>query len=339
MTLTDFIEAMPKAELHVHLEGAVRPQTLLALARRNDVALPTSSVEGLREWYRFVDFPHFIEIYKQISQCIRTPEDIELVAREFLQERAAQNIRYTEVTYTPYTHVVQKGISFQEQFAALRRARAWGREALGVTMNLILDIAREVSPDEGRKTAEWAIAGMGQGVVALGLGGYEVGNPPEKFADVFALAHEAGLPSVPHAGETVGPESIWGAIDTLKADRIGHGIHCLQDAALVRTLRERQIPLEVCPTSNVHLMVVPSLQEHPLPRLIDEGLYVTINSDDPPLFNTTLTGEFQKIAGAFDYGEEELEALVMNAVRAALLDEAEKAALVESFQEEFAALR
>ena len=339
MTLTKFIKKMPKAELHVHLEGAVRPQTLLALARRHGIALPSDTIEGLRQWYRFTNFPHFVEVYKQISQCIRTPEDIELITREFLQQCAEQNVRYVEAIYTPYTHYQQKGLRFARQFAALTEARAWGRETLGVHMNLILDISREVPAEEGRVTAGWAIQGMGQGVVALGLGGNEAGNPPEKFAEAFAMAEEAGLPSVPHAGETAGPESIWGALQVLKAVRIGHGVRCLEDPVLVEELRRRQIPLEVCPTSNVHLKVAPSLEEHPLPRLIEEGLRVTINSDDPPLFNTTLTGEYVKIAQTFGYDEADVERLVMNAVQAALVDEEERAEMVAAFEREFAEVR
>jgi aminodeoxyfutalosine deaminase len=339
VTITDFIRQMPKVELHVHLEGAVRPETLLKLARRHGVALPADTVEGLRDWYRFIDFPHFVEVYIKLSKCIRTAEDIELIAREFLEGQAAQNIRYSEVTYTAYTHYLQKGIDFADQLAALNRARAWGESELGVRMNLIIDIPREIPADKGPLTAEWAISGWGDGVVALGLGGYEVGNPPEKFADSFKLAEQAGLPSVPHAGETLGPESIWGALRTLNPVRIGHGVRCVEDPALVEELRERQIPLEICPTSNLCLGVAPDLASHPLPKLIDAGLYVTINSDDPPLFNTTLTEEYLKIADAYGYDESMIEKLVMNAVRVTLLDEADKAAMIKEFEAEFARLR
>ncbi len=339
MTLTDFIRRMPKVELHVHLEGATRPETLLKLARNHNIDLPADTVDGLRDWYRFIDFPHFIEVYIKLSECIRTAEDIELLTREFLGGQAAQNIRYSEVTYTAYTHYLQKGISFDDQLAAINRARAWADSELGVRMNLIVDIPREIPAEKGPMTAEWAINAWGNGVVALGLGGYEVGNLPEKFADSFKLAEEAGLPSVPHAGETLGPESIWGALRTLNAVRIGHGVRCIEDPDLVEELRERQIPLEVCPTSNLCLGVAPDLASHPLPQLLDAGLYVTINSDDPPLFNTTLTDEYLKIAEAYDYDEAMIEKLVMNAVRVTLLDEADKARMIEEFEAEFTRLR
>jgi aminodeoxyfutalosine deaminase len=330
--LAEFIRGMPKAELHVHLEGAVQPETLLELAQRNEVPLPASTVEELRAWYTFSDFAHFVEVYWQLSECFRTVEDIEFVAREFLRGQAEQNILYSEVTYTAYTHYAQKGITFPDQLAALNRARAWGEEALGVRMGLIIDIPREISADEGRICAQWAISGMGSGVVALGLGGDEAKYPPEKFTEAFAMAEEAGLPSVPHAGETAGPRSIWGALETLKAARIGHGVRCLEDRRLVRELRSRQIPLEVCPTSNLCLGVAPDLESHPLPRLIAEGLYVTIGSDDPAIFNTTLTDEYLKIATAFRYDRCDVVQLVMNAVRAALLDDEDKAAMVQAFE-------
>jgi adenosine deaminase len=332
MDLSEFVRRMPKAELHVHLEGSVQPETLLELSRRNNVPLPAETVEGLRAWYTFTSFEHFIQVYWQLSECFRAPEDIELVAREFLKGQAAQRILYSEVTYTAYTHYKQKGIPFDDQLAALNRARTWGEEALGIHMGLIIDISREILADEGKLCAQWAISGMDSGVVALGLGGDEAGHPPEKFAEAFALAEEAGLPSVVHAGETGGPESIWGALDTLKAVRIGHGVRCLEDPTLVRELRERQIPLEVCPTSNLCLGIVPDLRSHPLPQLVAEGLYVTIGSDDPALFNTTLTDEYLKIAAAFQYDERDLVGLVENAVGASLLNDEDRAAMKEVFK-------
>jgi aminodeoxyfutalosine deaminase len=339
MTLETYIRAMPKVELHVHLEGAIQPDTLLALARRNRIALPADTVDGLRRWYTFTDFAHFVEIYLAVSACIRTPDDVELIAREFLAGQAAQGIRYSEVTYTAFTHYHFKGLPFRDQLAALNRARAWASTELGVTMSLVIDIPRSISAESGLMVADWAIDGMGDGVVALGLGGPEIGNPPEKFADAFARARAAGLPGVPHAGETVGPASIWGALRTLDATRIGHGVRCLEDAALVAELRARQIPLEVCPTSNICLGVAPNLAEHPLPRLLEAGLYVTLNSDDPPMFNTSLTDEYLAVARTFGWGAGELEQLVLNAVRAALLPAGERAALESQFAAEFARLR
>jgi adenosine deaminase len=339
MSLESYIQAIPKVELHVHLEGSIRPETLLTLAQRHEVELPATTVEGLRDWYTFTDFDHFIEIYTTVCRCIRTPADIELITREFLIGQATQNIVHSEVTYTGYIQYRVNKIPFADQLAAINKARRWAEETLGITMGVVVDISRNISPEEGLLVADWAINGFGNGIIAFGLGGPEVGHPPEKFKAAFDRARAAGLPSVPHAGETVGPDSIWGALRWLRADRIGHGVRCLEDPLLVDELRARQIPLEVCPTSNVCLKVAPSLAEHPLPRLLAEGLYVTINSDDPPMFNTTLTDEYLAIAKTFQLNAATIEALLLNAVRASLLPPNDKVKLEQYFMNEFERLR
>lgn len=339
MSLADFIRAIPKAELHVHLEGSIQPDTLLGLARRHHVSLPADSVEGIREWYRFTDFAHFVDVYLTVSECLRSADDVELIAREFLMGQADQNIRHSEVTYTAITHYLQKGISFDEQLAALNRARDWAARELGVTMGMVIDIPRNIDARHGSMIADWAISGVGNGVVGFGLGGPERGNPPEKFAAAFERARAAGLPSVPHAGETEGPDSIWGALRVLNAVRIGHGVRCLEDPELVRELRERQIPLEVCPTSNVCLGVAPSIHGHPLPQLLSEGLYVTVNSDDPPMFDTSLSDEYVAVARAFDLNADRIEELVLNAVRASLLPAADRERMADEFAAQFEELR
>jgi adenosine deaminase len=340
VSLETFITVFPKVELHVHLEGSIRPETLLKLAHRNAVALPADSLEGLREWYTFTDFPHFVEIYMTIARCLRTPDDIELVTREFLQGQAEQNILHSEATYTAYTQYLQRGISFRDQLAAINRAREWAAKELGVTLLLIIDIVRErETPEEALTIADWAVGGMGEGVGALGLGGYEVGHPPEKFAAAFDRARAAGLPCILHAGETEGPASIWGALRAGHSVRIGHGVRCLEDPALVAEFRTRQVPLEVCPSSNVCLNVAPSLAQHPLPRLLAEGLYVTLNSDDPPMFNTTLTNEYRQAARTFGLSAEVLEQFSLRALRASLLPEADRLALEARFRSDFARLR
>jgi len=273
-----------------------------------------------------------------VSDCICTPDDIELIAREFLAGQAAQHILYSEVTYTAYRHYASKGISFNDQLAALNRAKNWAESELGVGMGLVIDIARITTPEEGLIVADWAISGMDDGVVALGLGGPEVGHPPEKFTAAFQRAQDAGLPAVPHAGETVGPESIWGAIRALNAVRIGHGVRCLEDSALVDYLRERQMPLEVSPTSNICLKVASDMAGHPFARLRDAGLYLTVNSDDPAMFNTTLTDEYLALTSTFGYGIPEIKELVLNGVRALLLPAEQRTMMERHFTREFGRL-
>lgn len=336
MTLTNFIAAMPKVELHVHIEGAVRPETLLTLAKKNNIELPVSTLDEVQAWYQFTDFSHFIQIYFLISSCIQTVEDIEFVVRDFLQGQAEQNIRYTEGTWTALTHYQSKGISFEDQMAAINRARKWANETLNTDLGIVVDISRSTTTyDESMMVAQWCLDAKDNPVVAFGIGGMEVGYPPSLFKDAFAFAHKNGLPIVPHAGETVGPESIWGAINDAHATRLYHGVRAIEDPELMTYLREKQIPLDICPTSNVCLGVVPSIKDHMLPQLLDEGLYITINSDDPPMFNTTLTQEFLAIAEAFALDRATIQNLLMNGVNASFLPDAKKSAMRDEFQAAF----
>lgn len=334
-----FITQMPKVELHVHLEGSVRPETLLKLAKRHHVALPADDMEGLRRWYAFRDFNHFIEIYMTISSCLRTAEDIELIAREFLVGQAEQNIVYSEVTFTPFNQFLNNQLGYHEQLDAVDRARAWGEKELGVHMGIIMDIPRIIPPGDGLIIADWAIKRYGDGLIAFGLGGPEVDNPPEKYRAAFDRVREAGIPCILHAGETVGPPSIWNAIRVADTKRIGHGVRAVEDPALIAYLRETQTPLEVCPTSNICLKVYPSLEKHVLPHLLQEGLYITINSDDPPMFNTTLTNEYLVCQQTFSWDMDTIEGLVLNAVNVTLLPVAERLDMQKSFEMEFQQLK
>ena len=326
---------MPKVELHVHLEGSVRPETLLKLAKRHQITLPADDVDGLRKWYTFRDFNHFIEIYATISSCLRTAEDIELITREFLRGQAEQNIIYSEVTFTPFSQFYNNQLGFHEQIDAVNHARAWAEKELGVRMGIIMDIPRIIPPEDGLTIADWAIERYGDGLIALGLGGPELDNPPEKFQAAFDRVRAAGLPCILHAGETVGPYSIWNAIRVADTKRIGHGVRAVEDPKLVEYLRETQIPLEICPTSNICLKVYPSLKEHRLPELMVQGLYVTINSDDPPMFNTTLTNEYLVCQKTFGWDVETIQQLVLNAVDVTLLPEKERLDMRHSFEEGF----
>ena len=337
-TIEEFIAQMPKVELHVHLEGSVRPVTLLKLAQRHQVALPADTIEGLREWYSFRDFNHFIEIYMAISSCLRTAEDMELIAREFLIGQAEQNILYSEVTFTAYNQYFNNGLGFHEQLEAINRARSWGERELGVRMGLIMDIPRLIPAEEGMLIADWMIERFGDGLIALGLGGPEVGHPPEKFQTAFERVLAAGIPCILHAGETDGPASIWSALRVADSRRIGHGVRAIEDPALMEYLQQTQIPLEVCPTSNICLKVFDAYEQHCLPQLMEAGLYVTINSDDPPMFNTTLTNEFQIGHKVFGWDRPTIQGLVLNAVNATLLPKDERQTMQREFLAEFATL-
>jgi adenosine deaminase len=339
-SIESFITQMPKVELHVHLEGSVRPETLIQLASKYNIALPAKNLDELNAWYTFKDFEHFIEVYSTISSCFRHVDDIELITREFLIGQAAQNIKYSEVTFTPYSQFVNSGLGFHEQMDAVNKARLWAEKELGVQMAVIVDIPRLISSEEGDIIADWIIERYGDGMlIAMGLGGPEKGHPPIKFKSAFDKVRKAGIPCILHAGETQGPESIWQALEVADSLRIGHGVRAIEDPKLIAHLRDKQIPLEVCPTSNLCLKVYPSLAEHSLPQLLNEGLYITINSDDPPIFNTTLTNEFIQLQKQFDWEPELIEKLTLNAIRASLLNPEQKQEMTNMFQSEFIKLR
>lgn len=338
MNLHTFICQMPKVELHIHLEGSIRPATLLTLAERNRIPLPAKDLEGLRSFYRFTDFDHFIRVYFTISGCLKTVADFDLIAYELGSDMARQRILYAEVTFTPHTNVVNTGLSFDEIMEGLNAGRLRAQAEFGVEMRWILDIVRD-EPDSQHQVVEWAISAQDRGVVGLGLGGTERGHPPEWFADAYAVAREAGLHSVPHAGEVAGPASVWKALGTLGAERIGHGVRSIEDPELIAYLRQHQVPLEVCPTSNVSLGVYSSYAEHPFRELWEEGLYVTVNSDDPPMFNTDLVGEYQVLVDQMGFSAQELERLSLSALQASFLPQERKAALEQRFLSEFSQLR
>jgi adenosine deaminase len=315
------IQAMPKAEVHVHLEGATDAETVWRMAARNGVALPAPNLDAWRDFYRFRDFDHFLEVYAAACRAMRTPEDWSLMAESFLAGQVRQNVRYSEA-FLSVSHQAGK-IPHGELLHALREGAATGQARHGVRVAFIADIARQL-PESRWDVLEFALAGKDHGVViGLGLGGREVGHSPEGFADVYAEAKRQGLRAVAHAGETAGADSVRGALDSLRAERIGHGVRCLEDPGLVERLRVERVPLEVCPTSNYRLGVVPPGQPHPIRRMVDAGLFCTLNSDDPPMFGTDLACEYRLLAGQ-GFTWEELWRLNLATLEAAFLPEAEK---------------
>jgi aminodeoxyfutalosine deaminase len=278
----------PKIELHVHLEGTVRPQTLLELARGNGYALPADTVEGLTALYEFRDLGHFVEVFMLTTDALRTADDFHRIVVEYAEEAAAHGAVYLEAIFSLG---LWRGLDSDAVFTGCCDGADEARERFGVEIRLTPDIARVYTLDEALHTVRYAAKYRDRGVVAVGLGGDEAPNPPEPYAPAFELARSEGLGSVPHAGEHAGPESIRGALDALHADRIRHGITAVQDPALVRELAERRVVLDVCPTSNVCTRAVASIADHPLPQLTEAGVVCSISTDDPAMFATDLTRE------------------------------------------------
>ena len=297
--MADFIAAMPKAELHLHLEGSIAPETLRELD-------PSRDFSGL---YEYRDFEDFLRAFGVVGKLLRGAEDYGLITRRLLERLAAENVRYAEIT-------IAAGVVLwkQQDFAAIFDAIRQSADGSAVQVRWILDAVRQFGPDHVMRVAELAAERREQGVAAFGIGGSEERGPAEWFAEAFAFARSAGLHLVAHAGESMGPESIRAAL-ALGAERIGHGIAAAQDESLMRELCEREIPLEICITSNLVTGVVKRIEEHPVRRLFDAGVPITLNTDDPAMFCCTLAGEYRLAARQFGFSESELRAIAENGFR------------------------
>jgi aminodeoxyfutalosine deaminase len=282
----------PKIELHVHLEGAVRPETLLEIARRNGYALPVDSVEGVLALYEYRDFAHFIEVFMLTSGALEHEDDFRQITVEYAAEAARHGAVYLEAIFSLG---LWRGLDSDVVFSGVCDGAAEARERYGIEIRLTPDIARVYSLDEALQVVRYAIKYRDRGVVGIGLGGPEAEHPPEPYAPAFDLARSEGLASVPHAGEHAGPGSIRGALDALGARRIRHGIRAIDDPELVRELADRRVVLDVCPISNVLTGAVPSLTRHPLPELVAAGVVCSLSTDDPAMFGTDLSTEYAAV--------------------------------------------
>jgi aminodeoxyfutalosine deaminase len=278
----------PKVELHVHLEGTVRPRTLLEIARRNDYALPADTEEGLAELYDFRDFAHFIDVWVMTTNALRTEEDFRQVVLDYATEAASHGAVYVEGIFSPAERV-HRGVGWDEIFSGYCDGAAEASERYGLELRLTPDIVRGFPLEDAEETVRYAARYRDRGVVGVGLGGLEAEYPPEPYEHAFALAREEGLASVPHAGEVAGPPSVRGALETLGAARLRHGIRAAEDPGLLREIAGRRVVLDVCPISNLRTRAVASLEEHPLPRLVSAGALCSISTDDPAMFGTDLT--------------------------------------------------
>lgn len=326
--MRDFITGLPKAELHVHHVGSASPQTVAALAARHEGTTPVpADVDKLAEYFTFTDFAHFVQVYLSVVDLIRDATDVRTLTWGIAQDLAAQNVRYAELTVTPWSSV-HRGIPAEEFCEAIEDARVAAAKELNLGLRWCFDIPGEAGLPAAQGTLDIALGQRPDGLVSFGLGGPEIGVPRPQFKPYFDAARAAGLRSVPHAGETSDAQSMWDAIRDLGAERIGHGIRAVQDPALLAYLAEHRIPLEVCPTSNVCTRAVPSLEEHPLPQIVAAGVEVSINSDDPPMFSTTLVDEYAVAARLLNLDESGVKELARNAVRHSFAADLEKSALL-----------
>lgn len=319
---TDLLE-LPKAELHLHIEGTLEPELMFELARRNHVELPYPDVESIRRAYVFDDLQSFLDIYYAGCAVLVTEQDFADLTTAYLERAAQQGVRHAEIFFDPQTHT-DRGIDFATVVTGIRSALADGERRLGITSRLILCFLRHLSADAALATLEAALPHR-DAITAVGLDSSEVGNPPEKFRDVFARARDEGFLAVAHAGEEGPPEYIWQALDVLGVRRIDHGVRCMEDERLVERLVAEQIPLTVCPLSNVKLRVVPELRRHNLGQMLERGLLITINSDDPAYFGGYIGDNYAATADALGLTREQMTQIAQNSFLASFLDETERA--------------
>ena len=332
MSTSDFIARLPKAELHVHHVGSASPRIVSELAERHPGTVP-SDPDALRAFYEFRDFAHFIEVYLAVVDLIRTPEDLRYLTYEVAREMSVgQSLRYAELTCTPYTSVAA-GIPIEAYTEAIEDARVAAERDFGLVLRWIYDIPGESGLPAADDTLRYALDHRPDALVGFGLGGPEIGVPRPQFEPHFTAARAAGLRSVPHAGETTGPETVWHALRLLGAERIGHGTSAAADPALLEHLAEHRIPLEVCPSSNVATRAVATLAEHPLRRFVEAGVVVTINSDDPPMFGTSLNREYEIAADLLDLDERGIADLARAAVDASFAPDDVRVSLLAEIEE------
>jgi aminodeoxyfutalosine deaminase len=322
---SEFIAGLPKAELHVHQVGSASTRIVAELAERHPGTVP-SDPDTLRDFFVFSDFTHFIRNYLSVVDLIKTAEDVRLLSYEVAAEMAARKIRYAELTVTPYLSV-RDTLPIEAFLEAIEDARLATKRDHGLELRWIFDIPADFGMPAAEMTASAALDHDVPGLVGLGVGGSEIGIPRSMFAEQFDRARAAGLHSVPHAGETSGPETIWDAVQTLGAERIEHGISAVEDPRLLEYLVERGIALDVCPSSNVALRIVPDLDAHPIRELVAAGVTVTVNTDDPPMFATDLNTEYAIAARLLDLDEQGVADLARAAVRASFATEELKATL------------
>jgi adenosine deaminase len=329
--MTDFIISLPKAELHVHIEGTLEPEMMFELAARNRVDLPFASVDEVRAAYEFTDLQSFLDIYYQGAAVLQTPDDFHDLMWAYLERAAADGVRHTEMFFDAQTHT-NRGIGFDVFMPGFAAAMDRATAEFGMTSLLIMCFLRHLPESAAIDTLEAARPYLDQ-IAAVGLDSSELGHPPEDFEWVFAMARDAGLRSVAHAGEEGPPSFISGALDSLRAERIDHGVTCDQDDGLVSRLATEQIPLTMCPLSNVRLKAFERIEDHNLKRLMERGVKVTVNSDDPSYFGGYIADNYRAVQQGLSLADADLAVLARNSIEASFLDDEAKAGLIAELEE------
>lgn len=329
----ELVKSLPKVEQHIHIVGSIRPETLLHLAEEGCVRAPFGTVEETQRFFQYRDFPYFIQVYSTVLDCITREDQFERITYELLEDEAHCNVRYVEASFSAPDHVL-RDLDYAKMLDAINRGVRSAHQDYGIVCNLRIDLVRNYGPDLGMAVLNW-IEAKRDNIVSIDIGGSEERFPPKPYANVYRKAREVGLHLTAHAGEAAGPESIWDAVKYLGVERIGHGVTAARELALIKHLKERNITVEACPTSNVKTGFVSGLNHHPIRRFFDYGLSVTVNSDDPTMFGTDMNREYLQLHKALGFTTPELFRLSLNAVDSSFLPETQKKGMHDSFIKEY----
>lgn len=330
MNQAELIRALPKAELHVHIEGTFEPELMFEIAQRNHIDIPYQSVEEIKQAYNFHNLQSFLDIYYEGANVLVNERDFYDLAWAYFKKCAEDRVVHTEIFFDPQTHT-ERGVAFEIVLNGLKRACADAKEQLGISSELIMCFLRHLSEEDAFKTLEQALPYKSD-IIAVGLDSSEVGHPPSKFERVFEKAREEGFLVVAHAGEEGPPEYVWEALDLLKVNRIDHGVRSEEDPALMQRLIQEKMPLTVCPLSNLKLCVVDDMKQHNIRRLLQQGVQVTVNSDDPSYFGGYMNDNFVAIQEALDLSQDELKQLAINSFEASFIADEQKQKWIEEIK-------
>lgn len=330
MNQAELIRALPKAELHVHIEGTFEPELMFEIAQRNHIDIPYQSVEEIKQAYNFHNLQSFLDIYYAGANVLVNERDFYDLACAYFKKCAEDRVVHTEIFFDPQTHT-ERGVAFEIVLNGLKRACADAKEQLGISSELIMCFLRHLSEEDAFKTLEQALPYKSD-IIAVGLDSSEVGHPPSKFERVFEKAREEGFLVVAHAGEEGPPEYVWEALDLLKVNRIDHGVRSEEDPALMQRLIQEKMPLTVCPLSNLKLCVVDDMKQHNIRRLLQQGVQVTVNSDDPSYFGGYMNDNFVAIQEALDLSQDELKQLAINSFEASFISDEQKQKWIEEIK-------
>ncbi len=333
MDTEEIIRRLPKLEQHVHIVGSTKPETLMSIIEDSGAETKFKTIEDIRSFFQYSDFPHFISVYSTVNDCIIDEKYYERITYEMLESDANCNVKHVEAIFSPNDHV-RRGLDYEKMLDAINKGIRKARRKLGITCTIRVDLVRNYGPKVAMTVLDW-IEKKGDNIIGVDIGGSENGFPPEPYEEVYKKAKDLGLHLVAHAGEAAGPESVWGAVKTLNVERIGHGVTAVKDPILLHEIRSKGIGIEACPVSNLRTGAINSLKDHPIRAFIKQGIRVSINSDDPPMFNTEMNNEYTQLHKELGFSVDELMRISLDSIETSFLPPKRKEELRDVFLKEY----